>query len=298
MIRRLRDYYRQFEELSPEEISVELRERRDDERASALTEVHPLDLTTPAWHEPPDAEAINAATYALRRAVNAYPDDSALREALAERHGVSADQVAPGHGAGELLHAAFGAIAAGGRVAIAWPGWSPLPRLVHEAGGTPVPVPVAADGPPDLGPARPALETLDARARHPRGRAVLAERPDRRDSARAACAGRAARRAGLAGRSTPRWPSSRPTRTPASCSARASACSSCARSRRRTRWPGCAPATRSATTPPCSTGVSAGRRRLRPRPGGDAVGGPRRRAPSSGAAAPPPPASASGWPPP
>ena len=161
MIRRLRDYYRQFEELSPEEISVELRERRAAERASALTEVHPLDLTTPAWHEPPDAEAINAATYALRRAVNAYPDDSALREALAERHGVGADHVAPGHGAGELLHAAFGAIAAGGRVAIAWPGWSPLPALVHEAGGTPVPVPVAADGPPDLGPARPALETLE-----------------------------------------------------------------------------------------------------------------------------------------
>ena len=162
VIRRLRDYYRQFEELSPEEISLELRERRDAERASALTEVHPLDLTTPAWHEPPDAEAVNAATYALRRAVNAYPDDTVLREALAERHGVSADHVAPGHGAGELLHAAFGAIGAGGRVAIAWPGWSPLPGLVHEAGGTPVPVPLTADVPPASRPR--------ARTRQPRGR--------------------------------------------------------------------------------------------------------------------------------
>jgi histidinol-phosphate aminotransferase len=140
VIRRLRDYYRQFEELSPEEISLELRERRDAERASALTEVHPLDLRTSAWHEPPDAEAINAATYALRRAVNTYPDDRELREALAARHGIGAEQVAPGHGAGELLHAAFRAIAPGGRVAIAWPGWSPLPRLVHEAGGTPLPI--------------------------------------------------------------------------------------------------------------------------------------------------------------
>jgi histidinol-phosphate aminotransferase len=140
VIRRLRDYYRQFEELSPEEISLELRERRDAERASALTEVQPLDLRTSAWHEPPHAEAINAATYALRRAINAYPDDRELREALAARHGVGAEQVAPGHGAGELLHAAFRALAPGGRVAIAWPGWSPLPRLVHEAGGTPVPV--------------------------------------------------------------------------------------------------------------------------------------------------------------
>ncbi len=140
MIRRLRDYYRQFEELSPEEISLELRERREAERASALTEVHPLDLRSSAWHEPPHAEAVNAATYALRRALNAYPDDRELSEALAARHGVGAEQVAPGHGAGELLHAAFRALAPGGRVAIAWPAWSPLPRLVHEAGGTPVPV--------------------------------------------------------------------------------------------------------------------------------------------------------------
>ena len=148
MIRRLRDYYRQFEELSPEEISRDLRERRDAEKASALAEVPPLDLTTPAWHEPPDAEAVNAATYALRRSVNRYPDDAPLRAALAERDGVSADQVAPGHGAGELLHAAFRAIG-GGQVAIAWPGWGPLPRLVHEAGGAPTPVPLTAAGAAD-----------------------------------------------------------------------------------------------------------------------------------------------------
>jgi histidinol-phosphate aminotransferase len=151
VIRRLRDYYRQFEELSPEEISQELQERRHAERAGAISEVRPLDLTTPAWHEPPDPEAVNAATYALRRAVNAYPDDRPLREALAARDGVAADQVAPGHGSGELLHAAFRALGTGGQVAIAWPGWGPLPRLVHEAGGVPVPVPLTADGVPDTG---------------------------------------------------------------------------------------------------------------------------------------------------
>ena len=70
-MRRFLDYYRQFEELSPEEISRGLIERRHAERAAALTEVVPLDLTSSAWHEPPDAEAVNAATYALRRAVNA-----------------------------------------------------------------------------------------------------------------------------------------------------------------------------------------------------------------------------------
>jgi histidinol-phosphate aminotransferase len=149
VIRRLRDYYRQFEELSQEEISRGLRDRRDAERASALAEVPPLDLSTPAWHEPPDPEAVNAATYALRRAVNTYPDDGPLREAIAARHGVAVGQVAPGHGAGELLHAAFRAIGGGGQVAIAWPGWGPLPRLVHEAGGVPVPVPLTTAGAPD-----------------------------------------------------------------------------------------------------------------------------------------------------
>jgi histidinol-phosphate aminotransferase len=142
-VRRFREYYRQFEELSPEESSRELIERRHSERAQALTEVVPLDLTSPAWHEPPHAEAINAATYALRRSVNAYPDSTPLREAVAARHGVAVEKVAVGHGAGELLRAALRPFT--GEVAVAWPGWGHLPRLVEEAGGTPVPVEPALD---------------------------------------------------------------------------------------------------------------------------------------------------------
>jgi histidinol-phosphate aminotransferase len=138
-VRRFLDYYRQFEELTPEEISRDLTERRHAERAQALTEVVPLDLASPAWHEPPDAEAVNAATYALRRALNAYPDPAPLREAIAARHGVAAEKVAVGHGAGELLRAAFHRFS-GADVAVAWPGWGHLPRLIDEAGGTPVPV--------------------------------------------------------------------------------------------------------------------------------------------------------------
>jgi histidinol-phosphate aminotransferase len=138
VIRRLRDYYRQFEELSPEEISAELIARRHEERAQALSEVPPLDLASPAWHEPPDAEAVNAATYALRRAVNAYPDAAVLREAIAHRHGVAAEQVVAGHGAGDLLRSAFRGLE--GEVAVAWPGWGYLPRLVDEAGCSPIAV--------------------------------------------------------------------------------------------------------------------------------------------------------------
>jgi histidinol-phosphate aminotransferase len=146
-MRRFLDYYRQFHELSPEEISRELLDRRAAERARELAEVPPLDLTSAAWHEPPDPEAVNAATYALRRAVNAYADTAALHEAIAARHGIAPAQVAAGHGAGELLHATLRAVAADGEVAIAWPAWGPLPRLVHEAGAEPIPVPLA-DGAP------------------------------------------------------------------------------------------------------------------------------------------------------
>jgi histidinol-phosphate/aromatic aminotransferase/cobyric acid decarboxylase-like protein len=155
-MRRFLGYYRQFEELSPEEVSRELKQRRDDERAQALTETPQLDLSSPAWHEPPHAEIVNAATFALRRAVNAYADAGAdaLRDALATRHGVAPARVVPGHGAGELLRAALQALLAGagaaGEVAVAWPGWGPLPRLVHEAGGRPVPVPLGRDGAADV----------------------------------------------------------------------------------------------------------------------------------------------------
>jgi histidinol-phosphate aminotransferase len=148
-VRRLFDYYRQFEELTPEEVSAQLLARRDEERAKAVTEVPLLDLASAAWPGPPHPDAVNAATFALRRALNAYPDPAPLRAAVAARHGVEPEQVASGHGAGELLRAALAAVAAGGEVAVAWPAWGPLARLVHEAGAMPVPVALDAGGAPD-----------------------------------------------------------------------------------------------------------------------------------------------------
>jgi histidinol-phosphate aminotransferase len=142
--RGFRDYYRQFEEMRPEEVSLELRARRDEEKRRALSRIEPLDLSGAAWHEPPHPEAVNAATFALRRALNAYPDASAtpVRDALAARHGVAPERVAVGHGAGELLRTACGVLLAGGGEAlVAWPGWQPLPELVAAAGGRAVPVP-------------------------------------------------------------------------------------------------------------------------------------------------------------
>jgi histidinol-phosphate/aromatic aminotransferase/cobyric acid decarboxylase-like protein len=53
---------------------------------------------------------------------------------------VAREQAVAGHGAGELLRAAFRRLPAGAEVAVAWPAWGPLPRLIHEAGSTPVAV--------------------------------------------------------------------------------------------------------------------------------------------------------------
>lgn len=148
-MRRFREYYRQFEEMPPEEVSLELRARRDEEKRRALSRIDPLDLSGTAWHEPPHPEAVNAATFALRRALNAYPDATAtaLREALAGRHGVAPAGVGLGHGAGELLRAACAVLLErGGDALVGWPGWQPLPGLVEAAGGRPLPVaPVPAE---------------------------------------------------------------------------------------------------------------------------------------------------------
>jgi histidinol-phosphate aminotransferase len=142
-VKRPFDHYRQFSELPPEEVSRGLRERRDAERAGEVVFVPELDLARTAWHEPPHPEAVNAATFALRRRMNAYPDPSAreVRELAAERHGVSPAQVAVGHGAAELLQEACAELLHdGGELLVAWPGWGPLPELAKRVGGRPVAV--------------------------------------------------------------------------------------------------------------------------------------------------------------
>ena len=114
-MRRFLDYYRQFEELAPEEVSRELRERRDEEKARALAELPALDLASPAWHEPPHPEIVNAATFALRRAVNAYPDAGGARAARSCSPRATASsrrRWPPATAPGELLRAACHALLA------------------------------------------------------------------------------------------------------------------------------------------------------------------------------------------
>ena len=113
-MKRLFDRYRQYQALPPEEVSRELRERRDEERARELVFVPELDLARTAWHEPPHPEAVNAATFALRRRMNAYPDPAAteVRELAAERHGAAAR---PGRGRPRRGRAADGRVRAARR---------------------------------------------------------------------------------------------------------------------------------------------------------------------------------------
>ncbi len=144
-MRRLLRYYRQFDELSPDEVSAELRARRDEERARDVVRTPALDLSGGAWHGPPHPEIVNAATFALRRAVNDYADVTPLRNAIAASHDVDPARVVVGHGAGELIRAALRATATE-EVALVWPGWQQLPALVEEAGARPVPVDAIARG--------------------------------------------------------------------------------------------------------------------------------------------------------
>lgn len=136
---RLLDYYRQFEAISPEENSRRLKERRDAERSKDMELAPGLDLSRSEWHEPPDPEIVNAATFALRRSLNLYPQDAA-RAAVAARHGLPEEQVALGHGAGQLIQAAVRSLAAGGEVVVPWPAWSALPALILRSAAKPVPV--------------------------------------------------------------------------------------------------------------------------------------------------------------
>jgi histidinol-phosphate/aromatic aminotransferase/cobyric acid decarboxylase-like protein len=141
-MKRLFGYYRQFDELTPEEVSRELLARRDSERARHPVSVGALDLS--GWHAAPHPEAVNAATFALRRSAG-YPDPSPLRAAIAASLDIDPARVMIGHGAGELLRSALRAVvtasaSASASVEIVWPGWGLLPQLVAEAGAEPVPV--------------------------------------------------------------------------------------------------------------------------------------------------------------
>src|ERR1700736_5282975 len=86
----LLDYYRQFEGMSAEEVSAELREAAAERRRKALTRVETLDLSQTTWPELPHPRIVSAITFVARRGLNRYPHErgSELRDELAMRHDV------------------------------------------------------------------------------------------------------------------------------------------------------------------------------------------------------------------
>jgi histidinol-phosphate aminotransferase len=138
-----RGYYRQFEELSDEEISADLRKVSDERRRLALARVDPIDLSVSTWHQLPHPDVVSAITYAARGGINRDPDPSALelRRDLGHRHAVGADRIAVANGAAELLRAAVaGLLRPGDELLTPWPSYPVAPLLARTLGATPVPV--------------------------------------------------------------------------------------------------------------------------------------------------------------
>ena len=142
-----RDYYRQFEDLDPDELNRALRVRRHEERRRALERIPDLDLSGTEWPDLPDSEIVNAAIARARGRVNGYPDRhaSGVRRLLAERHGVAPEQIVLGNGAAELLQsAAMALLARGDELLMPWPSYPLYPLMAAHAYAQPVAVDPAA----------------------------------------------------------------------------------------------------------------------------------------------------------
>jgi histidinol-phosphate aminotransferase len=138
-----RDYYRQFDDIDEAKLNLERRERRRREKAAALERAPEIDLSGTEWPDLPHSEIMNAAIARARGYVQRYPDRHATetRRLLADRHGLSPDQIALGNGAAELLQsAALALLSEGDELVMPWPSYPLYPLMAAHAGATPVPV--------------------------------------------------------------------------------------------------------------------------------------------------------------
>jgi histidinol-phosphate aminotransferase len=140
----LLDYYKQFEGMSDEEVSADLRFKAAERKRKALERVEPLDLSSTTWHEFPHPDVVSAVTFAARRGINRYADPHAgpLRRELAIRHGVEVERIVAGNGAAELLAtAAHSLLGEGDELVTPWPSYPLYPVMARRAGAQAVPVP-------------------------------------------------------------------------------------------------------------------------------------------------------------
>ena len=137
------DYYRQFDDIDEAALNLERRERRRREKQAALAVAPDVDLSGTEWPDLPHSEIVNAAIARARGFVQRYPDRHAtsVRRMLADRHGLSPDQIALGNGAAELLQsAALALLSEGDELVMPWPSYPLYPLMAAHAGANPVPV--------------------------------------------------------------------------------------------------------------------------------------------------------------
>jgi histidinol-phosphate aminotransferase len=112
-------------------------------KGGAALERYVFDLSSTEWSEAPLYDVMNAAVFAARGSINAYPDHSAarVRQLLAERHALDPQQIVLGNGAGDLLQtAALALLSPGDELVTPWPSYPLYPLMARRAGARPVPV--------------------------------------------------------------------------------------------------------------------------------------------------------------
>jgi histidinol-phosphate aminotransferase len=137
-------HYRQFEGMTEQEVSAQLREAADDRKRNALARVEPIDLSATTWPEYPPSTVVNAITYAARRGLHRYLDRhaTALRSELAHALEVAEERLVVGDGAAQLLGAAAQALLEPlDELVTPWPSYGLYPVIAHRARGHAVPVP-------------------------------------------------------------------------------------------------------------------------------------------------------------
>ncbi len=138
----LLDHYKQFEELSDEEVSARLRAEADERRRTALARVDDLDLSRTTWPDYPPSGVVNAITFVARAGLHRYTEGSTeLRAELALAHDVEPERIAVGDGASQLLASAAQALMeAGDELVTPWPSYPLYPIMARRARGAFVPV--------------------------------------------------------------------------------------------------------------------------------------------------------------
>jgi histidinol-phosphate aminotransferase len=137
-------HYRQYEGMTEEEVSADLRAKADERRQRALARVEPIDLSATTWPEYPPSTVVNAITYAARRGLHRYLDRhaTALRSELAHDLGIAEERLVVGDGAAQLLGAAAQALLDPlDELVTPWPSYGLYPAIAHRARGRAVPVP-------------------------------------------------------------------------------------------------------------------------------------------------------------